>query len=122
MKNKTVIIGATPNPARYAFTAANMLSEQSYEIVPMGIRDGEVAGNPILDIRKRPLIEDVHTITLYVAPHHQPALYDYIFSLKPKRIIFNPGTENEQFKQMAAEKGIETMEACTMVLLRSNQF
>lgn len=99
-----------------------MLTEYKHEIVPMGIRDGEVAGKPILDIRKHPLVQDVHTVTLYIAPRHQPAWYDYILNLKPERIIFNPGTENEQFEKLAAEKGIEATEACTMVLLRSNQF
>jgi predicted CoA-binding protein len=122
MKKKTVIIGATPNPGRYAYLAANMLTEYKHEIVPMGIRDGEVAGNPILDIRKHPQVQDVHTVTLYIAPRHQPAWYDYILGLQPERIIFNPGTENEQFEKLAAEKGIEVIEACTMVLLRSNQF
>jgi hypothetical protein len=122
MQKKTVIIGATPNPGRYSSLAANMLSEYKHEVVPLGIREGQVAGQPIQDIRKHPAISDVDTVTLYLAPHHQPALYDYILSLKPRRIIFNPGAENEEFERLAEEKGIEATEACTLVLLRSKQF
>lgn len=122
MKKKTVIVGATPNSARYAYLAAHMLKEYNHEIVPVGIRNGSVGGVPIADIRQRPAISDVDTVTLYIAPRHQPPLYDYIIGLKPKRIIFNPGTENEEFEKLAEENGIEATQACTLVLLRSNQF
>lgn len=122
MSKKTVIIGASTNPARYAHLAAGMLAEYDHEIVPMGIKTGEVAGKAILDIRRKPRVQDVDTVTLYIAPRHQPEWYDYIMSLKPKRIIFNPGTENDEFEKLAEEKGIETLEACTLVMLRSNQF
>jgi len=122
MTKKTVIIGATPNPGRYAYLAANMLTEYKHEIVPLGIRSGVVAGKPILDIRELPQVRDVDTVTLYIAPRHQPQWYDYILSMKPERIIFNPGTENQEFEKLAIEKGIETAEACTLVLLRSHQF
>lgn len=122
MSKKTVIIGATTNPARYAFLAANMLTEYDHEIVPMGIKKGEVAGKEILNIREKPIVRDVDTVTLYIGTRHQPEWYDYILSLKPKRIIFNPGTENEEFEKLAEDKGIEAMQACTLVLLRSHQF
>lgn len=119
---KTVIIGATPNPARYAYLAANMLAEYKHEIVPMGIKQGVVAGKDILDLRQKPNVGPVDTVTLYIGPRHQPEWYDYILGLKPKRIIFNPGTENETFEQMAETQGIEAAEACTLVLLRSHQY
>jgi len=119
---KTVIIGATPNPSRYAYLAANMLTQYKHEIVPVGIKKGEVAGHEIVDLTQKPLIQNVDTVTLYIGPQHQPQWYDYIFSLKPKRIIFNPGTENEEFEKLAEEKGIEALEACTLVMLRSNQY
>lgn len=122
MGKKTVIVGATPNESRYAFLAANMLREYDHEIVPIGIKQGEVAGKDILDIRKKPAISDVDTVTLYIGPRHQPEWYDYILGLKPRRIIFNPGTENGEFEQLAESKGIEATEACTLVLLRSHQF
>lgn len=119
---KTVIIGATTNPGRYAYLAANMLAQHNHEIVPLGIKKGTVAGYEIEDIRARPSIENVHTVTLYIGPQRQPEWYEYILSLKPKRIIFNPGTENETFEKLAEEEGVEALEACTLVMLRSNQF
>jgi len=122
MTKKTVIIGATTNPARYAFTAAGMLSEYGHEIVPVGIKSGSVYGKEILQINKRPVITDVDTVTLYIGPQHQPQHYDYILSLKPKRVIFNPGTENAEFEKLVTDSGAEALEACTLVLLRSNQY
>jgi len=119
---KTVIIGATTNPSRYAYVAAGMLNEYNHEIVPVGIKKGEVYGKPILDINQRPRIPDVDTITLYIGPQHQPEHYEYILSLKPKRVIFNPGTENPVFEKMVEDSGAEAMEACTLVLLRSHQY
>src|SRR5688572_16740314 len=122
MSKKTVIVGATDNRSRYAFLAASMLQEYNHEIVPLGIKTGNVVGTQILDIRTKPMIEDVDTITLYIGPPRQPEWYDYLLSLKPKRIIFNPGTENPEFEKLAEDKGIETLEACTLVMLRSHQF
>jgi uncharacterized protein len=119
---KTVIVGATTNPSRYSFLAAEMLVEYNHEIVPLGIRPGQVVGIPIADIRKKPEISDVHTITLYIGPRHQPEWYEYLLSLKPRRIIFNPGTENYAFEKLAESKGIETLEACTLVMLRTGQY
>lgn len=119
---KTVIIGATPNRGRYAFLAAQMLKEYQHEIVPVSIKTGEVLGHQIIDLRKKIPIDNVDTVTMYVGPHNQPEWYDYILSLKPKRIIFNPGTENDEFETMAEAKGIETVEGCTLVMLRSFQY
>jgi predicted CoA-binding protein len=122
MRKKTVIVGATDNRSRYAYLAANMLKEYDNEIVPLGIKSGSVAGHEILDIRKKPEIKDVDTITLYIGPPRQPEWYDYFLSLNPKRIIFNPGTENPEFEKLAADRGVEVLEACTLVMLRSHQF
>lgn len=122
MGKKTAIVGATTNKARYAYLAAQMLTEYDHEIVPLGIREGVVFGKTILDIRNKPKIDNIDTITVYISPAHQPEWYDYLLSLKPKRIIFNPGAENPEFEQLAEEKGIDAIEACTLVLLRSKQF
>lgn len=119
---KTVIIGATPNQSRYAFMAAEMLNQYKHEMVPVGIKSGEVFGKPILDIRQKPVIDDVHTVTLYIGPQHQAEWYDYILNLKPKRIIFNPGTENSEFEKLAEDHEIEVLEACTLVMLRTGQY
>lgn len=119
---KTVIVGATTDSSRYAYLAAGMLTSYKHEIVPVGIKKGEVYGKQILDIFARPSISDVDTVTLYIGPQRQPEHYDYILGLKPKRIIFNPGTENEELQQKAVAQGIEVLEACTLVMLRSNQY
>lgn len=119
---KTVIIGATTNQGRYAYLAAQMLSEYGHQIVPVGVKRGEVFGQEILNIYDRPAITDVDTVTMYIGPARQPEHIDYILSLKPKRIIFNPGTENEDFMKRAEKEGVEAMQACTLVLLRSRQF
>ena len=119
---KTVIIGATTNQGRYAYLAARMLTEYKHEIVPVGIKDGAVFGKDILDIFQKPPIDNVHTVTMYIGPQRQPEHIDYILGLKPKRIIFNPGTENEEFIRRAEENGIEALEACTLVMLRSYQY
>lgn len=119
---KTVIIGATTNPARYAFLAARMLTDYHHEIVPVGIKEGDVFGKEILDIFEKPAIKDVDTVTLYIGPHRQPEYYSYILGLNPKRIIFNPGTENDEFEKMAEAQGVEALQACTLVMLRSGQY
>lgn len=122
MPKKTVIIGATSNPARYAYTAAEMLAEYQHPIVPVGIKKGTVAEQEILDLRDRPAIADVDTVTLYIGPRHQPEWYDYIVELNPRRIIFNPGTENSELQQKVQAQGIEPIVACTLVMLRTGAY
>ncbi|QCK14865.1 CoA-binding protein [Mangrovivirga cuniculi] len=119
---KTVIIGATPNPARFAFKAADMFNDYEVPFVPVGIKQGEVFGESIRDIRQKPEVDDVHTVTMYIGPRHQDEWIDYIISLKPERIIFNPGTENYEFYKKAESAGIEPVEACTLVMLSTGQF
>ncbi len=119
---KTLIVGATTNESRYAYLAAEMLTEYGHPIVPIGIKKGEIFGQQILSINEKPPVKEVDTITLYIGPQHQPEWYEYLLSLKPKRIIFNPGTENSEFEKMVKDSEIEALEACTLVLLRSNQF
>lgn len=114
---KTVIIGATPNISRYANMVAQRLTKNHYEIVPVGIKKGEVYGKSILQIKEHPVIADVHTITLYLGARHQPEYYEYLLSLKPARIIFNPGTENEELMALARIQGIEVVSGCTLVML-----
>ena len=114
---KTVVIGATPNPTRYAYIASHDLVESGHEIVPIGIKKGIVAGEEILDLRNKPVIDDVDTVTMYIGPRHQDEWIDYIIDLKPKRIIFNPGTENPMFYKKAKANNIEVVPACTLVML-----
>jgi predicted CoA-binding protein len=112
---KTLILGATPDSSKYAYLAANRLVGRGHDIVNVGIKTGEVAGVPIE--KPEAIHDDIDTITLYVGPLNQPPLYDYILKTHPKRIIFNPGTENSELRKMANEKGIETEYACTLVML-----
>ncbi|GHN01340.1 CoA-binding protein [Cytophagales bacterium WSM2-2] len=119
---KTVIIGATTNPSRYAYLAAGTLQDHKIEFVPVGIKKGEVFGKSILDLRSKPEIKDVDTVTLYINPANQQEWYDYIIKLKPKRVVFNPGTENPELEKLLSEKNIEALEACTLVLLRTGQY
>ena len=119
---KTVIIGATTNTARYSYLAAEMLDQYNHDFVPIGIRKGDIFGKSILNITEKPQVKDVDTVTLYIGPQHQNQWYDYIISLKPKRIIFNPGTENPEFERMAEASGAEALEACTLVMLRTGQY
>ena len=119
---KTVIIGASTNPARYAYLAAEMLTSYGHEIVPIGIHTGELFGKSILNIREKPEVTAVDTVTLYIGPQRQTEWYDYILSLKPKRIIFNPGTENPEFETKTKESGAKAIEGCTLVMLRTGQF
>ncbi len=120
MKKKTLILGASTNPDRYAYLAAQRLTQHGHPIVNVGIKSGEVAGVPIEPAEK--LHSDIDTITLYIGAQNQPAYYKYILNTHPKRIIFNPGTENPELEAKAKEKGIETLEACTLVMLSTGQY
>lgn len=117
---KTLIIGASTNPERYAFKAAHSLLEHGHEIELVGQKEGEIVGNKIKT--DYPDFDNIDTVTMYIGPRNQPNLYDYILKQKPRRIIFNPGAENPDFKQLAQSQGIETEDACTLVLLATGQF
>lgn len=117
---KTLVLGASPNPARVSYDATHRLTKAGHETVLVGIRQGEVAGLPIHT--DKPEVEGVDTLTLYVGPKNQPAWYDYILKTEPKRIIFNPGAENPELAKMASEEGIEVDYACTLVLLGTGQY
>jgi predicted CoA-binding protein len=119
-EKKTLILGATPDSSRYAYLAANRLVRTGHPIVNVGIKKGEVAGvaiEPAEDIHS-----DIDTVTLYIGTRNQPPLYDYILATNPKRIIFNPGTENPELRRMAQERGIETISACTLVMLSTGEY
>jgi predicted CoA-binding protein len=119
-EKKTLILGATPDSSRYAYLAANRLVRTGHPIVNVGIKKGDVAGVPIEPAQE--IHTDIDTITLYLGPQNQPPLYDYILATKPKRIIFNPGTENPELRNLAREHGIETLAACTLVMLSTGEY
>lgn len=115
MSKKTLVIGATINPDRYSYKATKLLISKGNEVVLIGIKEGELDGLQI--INGTPPYSDVHTVTIYVGQKNQIFYYDYILSLNPKRVIFNPGTENIEFQKTLEMKGIEALEACTLVML-----
>ena len=117
---KTLVLGASPNPARYSHLAIKRLIANQHPVVAIGKRKGNI-DNVEIDTQQKP-IEDIDTITLYLNANNQKQYHDYILSLNPKRIIFNPGAENEELNDLAATKGIKTMEACTLVLLSTKQY
>lgn len=120
MEKKTLVIGASLNPARYSNTAIRRLVNSKQPTVAIGLRKGEVQGVRI-ETEKLPL-EDIDTITLYLSPPRQPEYYDYILSLKPIRVIFNPGTENPEFFEILRKNNIEVEVACTLIMLATNQY
>jgi len=121
MKNPiTLVVGASPNPERYSFMATELLKAYGHEVYPYGIKKGMIHESPIL--LDWPIPNTIDTVTLYVGPAGQKAIYDTIIGLSPRRIIFNPGTENPEFEALAKEKGIQCLEACTLVLLKTGQY
>jgi predicted CoA-binding protein len=117
---KTLVLGASDNPSRYSYLAMNRLKANHHPVVAIGRKETEVDGIHIT--RSKIQQDDVDTITLYLNPSHQKEYYDYILGLNPKRIIFNPGTENPELMNMAKEKGIEPVIACTLVMLATGQY
>jgi predicted CoA-binding protein len=92
-----------------------MLNRQGIPVIPVGNKEGEIDGIKIQT--GFPMIEEVDTVTLYIAAKNQPPYYNYILSLKPERIIFNPGAENPDFEAIAKQAGIEVLNACTLTML-----
>jgi len=118
---KTVVIGASSNPSRYSNTAIHQLLGIEVPVVAIGSKN-EMVGN-IEILTGFPEIEDVHTVTMYVGPQNQPQYYDYILnSLKPQRIIFNPGTENKEFEELAIQNNIKVINHCTLIMISNGSF
>lgn len=117
---KTLVIGASLKPERFSNKAIKLLRRYDYPVFAYGLRIGKVEDVEIFKEKKN--IENIHTVTMYINPKRQPELYDYIISLNPKRIIFNPGTENDEFVNIAKNKKIEVVENCTLVMLNTDIF
>jgi predicted CoA-binding protein len=118
----TVLAGASTNPERYAYKAAMSLREHGFEFIPIGIKKGQVACKQILNIRQKPELHNIHTLTIYIGPKNQESYVDYFLSLSPKRIIFNPGAENRVLEEKSNALGIETINGCTLVMLSIGAF
>ena len=117
---KTLVIGASENKQRYSNLAVRKLLLHGHPVVALGRRTGMIDDTGII-IEQEP-IENIDTVSLYLNPVNQKPFYDYIISLKPKRIIFNPGAENDELELIAKNNGIKTMEACTLVMLSTDQY
>jgi uncharacterized protein len=117
---KTLVLGASENPNRYSFLALKSLSAHGHPVVAVGKVQGSVDG---ININKEiQQVNDIHTITMYLNPTHQKQYYDYILSLNPKRVIFNPGAENSELASLCRNNNIEVINGCTLVMLSTSQF
>lgn len=116
----TLIIGASNNPSRYSYKAAHALTNKGFTIIPFGVKRGEVASVKMLNDWDKNW--DIDTVTMYINPSLQEQYKEAIIALKPRRVIFNPGTENKSFYPLLEYNGIEFEEACTLVLLSLDQY
>lgn len=117
---KTVVLGASPNPVRFSYKAVKSLLRHDQEVVAVGFREGLIVDEKILV--GKPHIENVHTVSIYIGSSRQSDYYDYIISLKPKRVIFNPGTVNPEFMGRLKREGIEPVAECMLVLLHDGEY
>ncbi len=117
---KTLVLGASPNPGRYAHKAVKSLLRHDYDVLALGFRSGKIKEVEIQT--GKPELHDIDTVLLYVGPERQPEYYDYLLELKPRRIIFNPGTFNREFIAMADKQGIQTVVDCALALINAGEF
>lgn len=117
---KTLVLGASSNPERFSYMAVRKLKYNNFPVVAVGLREGEIFGVYI----EKPFskFENIHTVTIYIGPRILPQYHEYIFTLKPKRVIFNPGTEDPVFEDRLTRAGIEVVEGCTLIMISSNQY
>lgn len=117
---KTLVLGASDNPSRYSYLAIRKLRNHQHPVEAIGKVDTQI--DDVKITKEKTSFTDIDTVTLYLNPGHQREYYDYILSLHPKRIIFNPGTENRELAELAKANNIEPVEACTLVMLSTNQY
>lgn len=117
---RTLIIGASEKPERYSNKAIRKLRAHGHEVIALAPRPGRVE-DVIFETEKKEF-PDIDTVSLYVGPRNQSGFIDYIIGLNPRRVIFNPGTENSEFEVKLQKAGILPEEACTLVLLGTGQY
>jgi hypothetical protein len=120
ISKKTLVLGASANPSRYSYLAVNRLREHNHPVIAVGRKTAIVSDVPVQS--ETSPVPDLDTVTLYLNPANQKNYYDYILDQHPKRVIFNPGAENPEFEKILGENGIQTVEACTLVLLATGQY
>jgi uncharacterized protein len=119
-KKRTLVLGASPKPERFSYAAVVKLLKNEFPVIAVGLREGEIKGIRI----EKPFPEyaDIDTIALYVGPKNQSVYYEYILKLRPRRVIFNPGTENEEFERVLKENAVEVVRDCTLVMLSRGNY
>ncbi len=117
---KTLVLGASTNPERYSYLAVKKLLKYEFPVCAIGLRQGEIDGVKI-DLPGTPL-DNIHTVTMYIGARNQQAYYDYVIKLAPKRVIFNPGTQNVEFEKKLRDAGIQVTHACTLIMLSNHLF
>ena len=120
LPKNTIVLGASPNPERYSNMAVRRLRHAGHPVSAIGRRPATIGDVEIMTDQRA--VTNVDTVTLYLNPANQKEYYDYILSLHPRRIIFNPGAENPELRALASAQGIKPIEACTLVLLRTGQY
>jgi predicted CoA-binding protein len=120
VKDKTLVLGASEEPSRYSNMAIRILRKHGFPVVAIGKKIGQVEDVAINT--GTPELDDIDIVTLYMNPLHQRPLMEWILSLSPRRIIYNPGTENPELQALATSKGIENLEACTLVMLSTGVY
>ena len=120
LKTKVAVIGASTDPSRYSFLCIKRLVERGFQVEAIGKSNGSVKGIQIQN--GKPHLNNIHTVTIYISPENQKDMQEYILSLNPKRIIFNPGSENTSFAKTAINNKIEVTEKCTLVMLSIGNF
>jgi len=120
MTKQTLVFGASLKPHRYAYMAVKKLREKQHPVKAFGLKSGSI--DDVSIATKLQPYEDIHTVTLYLNPKAQVAYYEYIISLKPVRVIFNPGTENQEFMGLLEQAGIAYEVACTLVMLSIDRY
>ena len=118
--SKVVVMGASPNHERFSYKAVKALRKRDYDVVAIGTQEGEIS-DVVIDTG-RPAIDSVDTVLLYLNSENQKKCYDYILSLKPRRIIFNPGTHNQELMDLAERNNIEVVSHCALIMLNTDKF
>lgn len=119
-EKKTLVLGASDNPSRYSYLAIKRLRSFGHPVVAIGRKNTRV--DDVIIEKEHKQFDNIDTVTLYLNPKNQQEYYNYILSLNPKRIIFNPGAENDELAELAKQKGIKPIEACTLVMLSTSQY
>lgn len=120
MSKKTLVIGASATPRRYAHKAVKRLLSYGHEVVAIGRKETQIESVNV--VTEMVDIDDLHTVTMYINSENQEQYIDYILNLKPKRIIFNPGSHNQKLEDLAKQNGVEVLEDCTLVMLDSDEY